>query len=208
MDQHVLNNDANWKIIEREFKIPSDVFFSHLDVSAWNGIVNHEPITTHFYRSKIEKGAVMATIVPELVEGFPTFPAADIAKGSLQGNYPQQAVLDWLGLISIGGHRDNADGELGLSNDTRMRKLTFFQDDDEIELLVPHVGNNFHYFQRNRNSYSYSFGVIETIDENARVILGDSPVAISPSSSQGTLSFTIVAEDDTERYLEIQISQI
>ena len=60
------------------------------------------PTTTHFYRSKIEKGATMATIVPELVEGFPTFPAADIAIGSLQGDYPKQAVLDWLGLISIG----------------------------------------------------------------------------------------------------------
>ena len=208
LDQHVLNDDANWKIIARELKIPSDVFYSHLDLSAWNGIANHVPTTTHFYRSKIEKGATMATIVPELVEGFPTFPASDIAKGSLQGDYPKQAVLDWLGYLSIGGHRDNADGELGLSNDTRMRKLTFFQDDDEIELLVPHVGNNFHYFQRNRNSYSYSFGVIETIDETARVILGDSPVLISPSSSQGTLSWTIVAEDDTERYLEIQISQI
>ena len=42
----------------------------------------------------------MATIVPELVEGFPTYPAADIAIGSLQGDYPKQAVLDWLGLTS------------------------------------------------------------------------------------------------------------
>ena len=206
--QHVLNDDANWKIIEREFKIPSDVFFNHLDLSAWNDIPNHEPTTTHFYRSKIEKGATMATIVPELVEGFPTFPAAEIAIGSLQGNYPNQAVLNWLGHLSIGGHRDNADGELGLSNDTTMQKLTFFQDDAEIELLVPHVGNNFHYFQRNRNSYSYAFGIITPTDEKARVILGNSPIPISPSSSQGTLSWTIVAEDDTERHLEIQISQI
>ena len=134
---HVLNDDAAWKIIARELKIPSDLFFSHLDLSAWNDIPNHEPTTTHFYRSKIEKGATMSTIVPELVEGFPTFPAADIAIGSLQGDYPQQAVLDWLGKISIGGHRDNADGELGLSNDTRMRRLTFFQDETEIEIQVP-----------------------------------------------------------------------
>ena len=45
----------------------------------------------------------MATIVPELVEGFPTFPAAEIAKGSLQGDYPKQAVLDWLGYLSMVG---------------------------------------------------------------------------------------------------------
>ena len=205
---HVLNDDASWKIIARELKIPSDVFYSHLDLSAWNDIPNHEPTTTHFYRSKIEKGATMATIVPELVEGFPTYPAADIAIGSLQGDYPKQAVLDWLGLISIGGHRDNADGELGLSNDTRMRKLTFFQDETEIEIQVPRVGNSWSYFQRNTNSHSYSFGAIVLIDERARVVLGNSPIPISPSQSQGTLSFTIIAEDDTERPCEIQIIQI
>ena len=150
----------------------------------------------------------MATIVPELVEGFPTYPAADIAIGSLQGDYPKQAVLDWLGLISIGGHRDNAEGELGLSNDTRMRKLTFFQDETEIEIQVPRVGNSWSYFQRNTNSHSYSFGAIVLIDERARVVLGNSPIPISPSQSQGTLSFTIIAEDDTERPCEIQIIQI
>ena len=209
-DTHVFEDDAHWKIVEREMKIRSAVFYSHLDISGWEGIPNHEPVTTHFYRSKIEKGAVMATIAPELVEGFPTFPASAIAKGSLQGDYPKQAVLDWLGYISLGhGNADEeASGELGLSNDTTMRKLTFFQDDAEIELLVPHFGNNFHYFQRNRNSYSYAFGIITPTDEKARVILGNSPIPISPSSSQGTLSWTIVAEDDTERHLEIQISQI
>ena len=208
--KHVLNDDASWDIIARELKIRSSVWYSHLNISEWEGIPNHEPMTTHFYRSKIEKGAVMSTIVPELVEGFPTFLPETIARGSLQGDYPKQAVLDWLGYISL-GHGDPEGeniGELGLSNDTRMRKLTFFQDETEIEIQVPRPGNGWSYFQRNTNSYSYSFGAIVPIDETARVVLGNSPIPISPSQSQGTLSFTIIAEDDTERPCEIQIIQV
>ena len=89
-----------------------------------------------------------------------------------------------------------------------MRKLTFFQDETEIEIQVPRPGNGWSYYQRNTNSYSYSFGAIVPIDETARVVLGNSPIPISPSQSQGTLSFTIIAEDDTERPCEIQIIQI
>ena len=208
--QHVFEDDTKWKVVAREMKISSSVFYCHLDLSEWNGIPGTEPMTPHFYRSKIEKGAVMTNVVPELVEGFPTFEPETIARGSIQGDYPKQAVLDWLGYISLGhGNADEENvGELGLSNDASLKELKFLKGNQEIIVnLAQSTGDAFTYIQSEGQETTYSFSSVVATDENAQVSLGE-PVTISPNATNGTLYFSVTAEDNTLRYYRINIIKV
>ena len=133
-----------------------------------------------------------------------------IAHSLIQGDYPKQAVLDWLGYIAIGGGNpdDENDGELGLSNDVSLKELKYFKDSEEITVnLAGSTGDSFTYVQNENVERTYVFSSVLATDENARVSLGEQ-VTIAVNATNATLYFSFTAEDDTVRYYQINIIKV
>ena len=76
---HILDNDDNWAIFEREMQLPSSVFYDRADMSLWSFFVSdsmpladgYKGIENQFYRIAIlDDGARYGL---EIVTQFPTF---------------------------------------------------------------------------------------------------------------------------------------
>lgn len=198
--QHVFENDAHWRWVERELKISPLMFFFHVDVQAWRRISAN--MSRAFYRSKIMIYSTTSKIEPEVLSGFPVFPAASIATGSLDGTYPQDEVLKWLGKIgSQHHHEEGTTGELGLSNDTSMKFLAFVINGSRLKVDLRSTGYNYVH-----TGGDATFGIYaEATHPHARVELPE-PVNFVDGGDDVSLTWKIIAEDDTEKVYTSTIS--
>ena len=68
---HVVDDDANWRVFQREMRIPATVFYHNARRSEWDSL--SPPIIQAFYRTKIENGVY----VPVAVD-FPEFSSVSL----------------------------------------------------------------------------------------------------------------------------------
>ena len=108
---HILDNDTNWAIFEREMQLPSPVFYDRVDKSLWSFFVsedmpladNYKGVENQFYRIAIlDDGARYGL---EIVTQFPAFESvSDVdlhrAFGAVGGKprFRSEARLNRLGL--------------------------------------------------------------------------------------------------------------
>ena len=207
---HVFDNDDYWKVVQREMKIISALFYHHVDVEAWQGIPDTHPMTTHFYRSVVHLGTSHIFFTPELVSGFPTFTPSDLDIGTTQATYPMDAVLLWLDYIS-GGSTDEEDGHFGLSNDTSLKSLeVYFTETDrthrlDIERSTARPNYSLRYSGVHASDITFT---IETTDANARVEPGE-PIRFIPRLAEDAVYlFEVIAEDNTTESYTVRIEDV
>ena len=128
-NEHIFENDELWKYVARELKISSGIFYRHADVEAWSPLMAETHVLSMrkvFHRSQFYRHTIMTLIRPLAVRGFPVFEASTYRTGLTTGDYPQDEVLHWLGLVGGTVHPEDRTlgGELGMSNDTSLSALT------------------------------------------------------------------------------------
>ena len=203
---HVFDNDDHWKIVQREMKINSGLFYHHVDMETWESA----SMDTMFYRSKVALETTHKFFKPELVSEFPTFTASDLDIGTTQATYPMDAVLLWLDYIS-GGSTSDEDGHFGLSNDTSLKTIMiYFAETDRtssINLERSTARPNYEIGYSGTEPSDISF-TIETNDETATIEHGESVSFIPHSTEDIIYTFKVIADDNTEESYSVEIADI
>ena len=99
---HILDNDDNWRIFEREMRIPSSKFYEMADMgrNGWMPFMfsHANSLDRNFHRTIIPRGGGMWT--PELVEAFPEFSQLTVQPENSNFNIEEIVYRD---LGKIGG---------------------------------------------------------------------------------------------------------
>lgn len=196
---HIFDDDVSWRVVEREMKIHSGVFFHHIELSEWLSLL----MRTQFYKSKFIRGSVIDAIHPELMSAFPTFPASELVVGSTDSIQPQDAVFHWIGFIG-GKSTEEEDGILGLSNDTSLESLTVFVGDNEYVMdFESRLGDGTFIVRHHVGSGTIR---VEGVPTNPFAIIEQGePVEFLDRRGHVTYHWKVIAEDDTEESYRARI---
>ena len=197
-NKHILDDEDNWRIFQKEMHIPSEIFYGKCNtspsypdedgglVNSWISIVLRE-MERYFYRSKLIYENGIYQIYPVKVE-YPDFGALGF-----------EEILQAVGIIG---------GESLLSNDTSLKELKYLKNGVEVNISVSQsTGPEFRDNLRNGIETIYEFSSVLTTDEKARVELSE-PITILANVSNGRMPFKVIAEDDTEQVYAINVTRI
>ena len=186
---HILDDDSNWRIFQREMKITLQEFYEYAEVSrvfqadgeikdGWAALMfsHSDSMEQHFHRTRIYRENGRTLYRPEQVD-FPDF-----------GFYPWDVVLD---LLAFTG------GESQLSDDKSISEMRLTINGVEGTFPFNRGSTDFYYNNLAPVEGTVTLAVVPT-DQFARVT-GDMEAEVSPSSNQARFSFTVIAEDDTTR---------
>ena len=190
---HLLDNDENWHIIEREMNIAPPLFEAHAptfsqtyenrdgeQVPNWRQVLGTPgeyqfSIEQYFHRTWIKHNGDDFTLYPERVVDFPDY-----------GFFGVSEVRTALGLRH---------GSLNLSTDNSIKSLQIVRDGYAINVPVSPGVTEWSVTESSGNTVMFSV-LVEPADPRARVVLGE---AVEFTGTSIDIEWKIIAEDDSEQ---------